>query len=86
MQSYSEEEIVNILPKGLITIPKRFRRELGFDEPGLARIKKEKGRLVIEPLRTLPYRVRSYRDQEIEEFLKLDREDSDKLRKKKLLP
>ena len=84
MLQYIKEEIVNILPKGLITIPKKFRRELGFEEPGLARIKKEKGRLIIEPLRTLPYYVRGYSEQEIDEFIKLDKEESDELRKKKL--
>ena len=86
MQTTSSEEIVRILPKGIMTIPKKLRVELGFEENGMARIKKEKGRLVIEPVRTLPYRVRSYTDQEIDEFIKLDREESDSLGQKKLLP
>ena len=77
MQVYSQEEIIKILPKGLMTIPKKFRKELGFEEPGLARIRKERGRLVIEPVRTLPYQVRSYTDQEVDEFIKLDKEESE---------
>ncbi len=86
MQTVNRDEIVKILPKGLMTIPKKFRRELGFEENGLARVKKERGRLIIEPIFTLPYRVRSYNDQEINEFIDLDRKENKELRKKKLLP
>ena len=78
------EEIVRIQAKGLITIPKRLRRDLGFTENSLARFKKEKGRLIIEPVRTLPYPVRSYTDQEVEEFLRLDAKESPTLKKKKV--
>lgn len=76
MQISSQADIVKILPKGLITIPKRLRVELGFVENGLARVKKDKGRLVVEPVRTLPYPVRSYTDKEIAEFLALDAKES----------
>jgi len=86
MQTISQEEIIKILPKGLMTIPKKFRRALGFEENGLARVKKEKGRLIVEPIFTLPYKVRSYTDQEIDEFIELDKRESKGLKKKKLLP
>lgn len=79
------EDIIKILPKGLVTIPKKMREELGFEENSMVRIKEEKGRLVIEPLRTLPYPVRRYTQAEIDEFMKLDKKESKLLKKKKLL-
>lgn len=79
------EEIVKIQPKGLVTIPKRFRQTLGFAENGLARVKQDRGRLVLEPVRTLAYPVRSYTKDEISEFLRLDLEETRKLKKRGLL-
>lgn len=69
------EQIIQFQPKGLITVPKKLREAVGLGERALARIKEEKGRLIIEPVRTLPYSVRGYTDQEIKEFVKLDREE-----------
>jgi bifunctional DNA-binding transcriptional regulator/antitoxin component of YhaV-PrlF toxin-antitoxin module len=87
MPLLTQEELIKLQQKRLITIPKKFRQELGFEENGLVRIKKEKSRLVIEPVRTLSYPVRSYTDEEIEEFFKLDEEERQKtypfLREKK---
>ncbi|KKQ73810.1 MAG: hypothetical protein US96_C0051G0003 [Candidatus Woesebacteria bacterium GW2011_GWB1_38_5b] len=54
------EQIIKIQGKGLVTIPKNFRDELGLGKNSLARIIKEKGRLILEPLRILKYPVRSY--------------------------
>lgn len=79
------EEIIRILPKGLITIPKKLREELGFDENSLVRVRGEKGRLIVESTRTLPYPVRSYTEREIKEFIKLDKKESRVLKKKRLL-
>lgn len=84
MQQLIQEEIVKIQPKGLFTIPKKFRTGL-FEENGLARVRKEKGRLIIEPIRTLDYQVRSYTDNEIEEFLNLDAHETKELKTKGLL-
>ena len=86
MQVQQQEEIIKILPKGIMTIPKKFREALGFVENGLARVKQEKGRLVLEPVRTLPYPVRTYTKEEIEEFIALDKKESIELKRKKLLP
>jgi len=83
MQQITGEEIVKIQPKGLFTIPKKFRVGL-FEENGLARVRKEKGRLILEPIRTLPYPVRSYADEEIEEFMDLDARETKKLKAKGL--
>lgn len=84
-QTVAQEDIIKVLPKGLITIPKKFRDDLGFEENGLAQVKSQKGKLIISPLRTLPYRVRSYTDKEIDQFFAFDDKESKALRKKGLL-
>jgi len=83
--SQPEEELVKIQARGLLTIPKKFRQELALEEASLARLRKEKGRLIIEPVRTLPYPARSYTKKDLQSFLKLDKEESKKLRGKGLL-
>lgn len=85
MQQILSEELIKIQAKGLLTIPKRFRDELGFEENGIARLKKEKGRLILEPVRTLPYLVRTYSKTEIKEFINLDAAETKILKKKGLL-
>ena len=85
MSLADQAQIIKILPKGLITIPKKFRQNLGLEENGLARVKQDAGRLIVEPVRTIPYPVRSYTDAEIDEFLKLDAQESQQLKKKGLL-
>lgn len=80
-----QEELVKLQSKGLITIPKRFREEFAFEDNSIVRIKKDKGRLILEPVRTLPYPVRSYSKREIKEFLKLDAYETKELKRKKLL-
>ncbi len=79
------EDIIKMQPKGLLTIPKRFREEFGFEEDGLVRVKGEKGRIVLEPVRILDYPVRSYTKEEIDEFLVLDKKETKALRQKGLL-
>lgn len=85
MQTIPFEDIVKLQPKGLLTIPKKFRKALSLNGNDLVRIRGIKGRLVLEPVRTIPYPVRSYTDTEINEFLALDEEESRKLRMKGLL-
>lgn len=85
MQQAITEDIVKMQPKGLLTIPKRFREELGFEEDGLVRVKQEKGRIVLEPVRILDYPVRSYTKEEIDEFFKLDRKETKALKRKGLI-
>ena len=84
MQQVIQEEIVKVQPKGLITLPKRLRQGI-LEENSLARVRKEKGRLIIEPVRTLPYPVRGYTDQEVQEFVALDAKESKELKKKGLV-
>ena len=85
MTPTTQEEIVKIQSKGLLTIPKRFRRELGFDEKSMVRVRKEKNRLVIEPLRVLSYPVRHYTDEDLKDFLEFDRQETRELKKKGLI-
>ena len=79
-----QQTIVKVQNKGLITIPKAFRKDLGLEKDSLARVIKVKGRLVLEPVKTLPYKVRSYKKSEIDEFLELDKKESSELKAKGL--
>lgn len=84
-QTIQQEELVKIQPRGLLTIPIKFRQESAFKENSLVRLIKEKGRLVIEPVRTIPYPVRSYSNKEVKEFFDLDKKESKKLEKTGLI-
>lgn len=68
-------EIVRIQPRGVITIPARFR-DKDFSEDSFIRVRKLVGRLVLEPVTMPRYSVRRYTDSEVEEFLKLDKDES----------
>lgn len=83
MQQIVQERFIKIQAKGVVTIPKKLRQGL-FADNDLVKIKKEKGRLVIEPVRTLPYPVRSYTEREIKEFLAFDKEEKRQLKKQGL--
>lgn len=76
------EDIIKVLPKGLITIPKKIRQSLGFEENTLVRIRQEKGRVILEPVRALSYPVRNYTNKEIDQFMKLDAKETKKLQAK----
>lgn len=81
----TDEEIIKILPKGLITIPKKFRDSLNLKENKLLRLKEEKGRLIVEPVRTLSIPVRRYTAKEIKEFIEFDKEEARELKRKKII-
>ncbi len=82
-QTYPEE-IVKIQPRGYLTIPATFRRDWDLTD-GLVRITKKQSSLIIEPVRVLPYPVRSYTDQEIDSFFAEDAKQTKELIKKGLL-
>ncbi len=84
MQTYSYEDIIKLQPRGVFTVPKRLREGL-FDENGIAKITRSGRKLVIEPIKTLSYQVRSYSDPEINEFFELDEKESKELKKKGLI-
>ncbi len=68
----SNQEWLKVLGKGMITIPKGWRDELGIEEGTIVKAKKEGNKVIIEAhlASTVPYRV--YSDTEINEFLKED--------------
>jgi len=80
-----QEEIIKIQSRGLLTIPAKFRKDTNFKENSLVKIIKEKGRLIIEPIRTLPYPVRSYTNQELKEFFELDKKEAKELKNERLI-
>lgn len=66
-----QEELLRVLTKGMITIPKSWRDELGINEGEIIKAKKSGYRIIIEPSKkTVPYRV--YSQRELEQFLKDD--------------
>lgn len=73
MQQVILEDIVKMQAKGLLTIPKKFRKELGFKEDGLTRIRKDGRKLTIEPVSVIGYPIRTYSRSEIRQFIKDDR-------------
>jgi AbrB family looped-hinge helix DNA binding protein len=79
MQLLPLEDIVKMQPKGLVTIPKKIREYVGIAENDLVRVRTDRGRLTIEPVRTLAYPVRSYTDRELQEFIELDKKESKEL-------
>lgn len=68
----SQEEYLRILGKGMVTIPKAWRDELGLEEGEIVKAAKMGNKLVIEVAEEdLPYRT--FSDEEIEEWLASDR-------------
>lgn len=67
-------EIVKPLPKGQITIPATFRRQLGIDENTLLDVSIKNGELIVKPLKSIPTKyLRRYTDEDIERFLEEDK-------------
>ena len=67
----SEEEWLKILGKGMVTLPKDWRDELGLESGKVIKAKKVGSKVILEaPEKPAPYRL--YSDEEIEEFLKED--------------
>ncbi len=71
-----QEEWVNILTKGLVTIPKKMRDSLGLKEGDVARVKIEDNRIIIEPRSNKGFEeFRQYTKKQIEEFIREDELD-----------
>lgn len=83
MQILPLEDFVKMQPKGLVTIPKKLRDLVGIAENDLVRVRTDRGRLIIEPVRTLAYPVRSYTDTDLREFIELDKKESKELHARK---
>lgn len=67
----SQEEYLRILGKGMVTIPKAWRDELGLQEGEIVKARKIGNRMIIESEETVPYRI--FSNEEIEEWIKEDR-------------
>lgn len=70
--SQIDQEWLKVLGKGMVTLPKKWRKEMGIEEGDIVKAKKEGNTVVIEPQgkSLAPYRI--YSDSEIEEFLQAD--------------
>jgi AbrB family looped-hinge helix DNA binding protein len=70
----NQEEWLKVLGKGMITLPKKWRDEMGIGNGDIVKAKKEGNKVVIEPQSQMkasaPYRV--FNDTEIDEFLSED--------------
>lgn len=72
LSSQPQEEYLRILGKGMITIPKEWRDELGLAEGEIVKAQKIGSRVVIESeMESVPYRI--FSNEEIEEWLKEDK-------------
>ena len=80
MQQIQEwEEIVKMQPRGLLTIPRRFRGE-SFGGNSFVKVKKIRGGLILEPVTILGYAARKYTDSEVDEFFELDEKETRELK------
>lgn len=72
-QAITNQEWLKVLGKGMVTLPKRWREELGIEEGDVIKAKKEGNRVVIEVSQNqkVPYRI--FSNVEIDEFLKEDK-------------
>lgn len=78
------DQIVQVQPRWVFTLPKNLRDGF-FDENRLAKISRVGRKIIIEPIRTLSYPVRSYSDNEVDDFFNLDAEETKKIKAKGLI-
>lgn len=67
------ETWLKVLGKGMVTLPKKWRDDMGVSTGDVIKARKEGTKVVIEAqqTRTVPYRL--YSDSEIDQFLKEDK-------------
>jgi len=68
-----QQEWLKVLGKGMVTLPKKWRDEMGISNGDIVQAKKEGNKIIIETTqyRTAPYRI--YSKKEIAEFIKQDK-------------
>lgn len=68
----NQEEWLKVLGKGMVTLPKKWRDEMGIQNGDIVKAKKEGNKVVIETAQSqkAPYRI--YTKAEIDKFLKED--------------
>lgn len=68
-----QTEWVNVLSKGLITIPKKIREEVGMKEGDIAKVRVEGNKIIIEPKEeNLFVEVRNFTTQQLQQWIKED--------------
>jgi AbrB family looped-hinge helix DNA binding protein len=69
IQNNKQEEWLKVLGKGMVTLPKKWRDEMGIENGDIVKAKKEGEKIVIETQTkiTAPYRI--YSADEIKGFL-----------------
>lgn len=69
-----QEEWINILTKGIITIPKKMRERIGIREGDIAKIKTVGNTIVIEPRNKLSFNeIRTFSNKELERWIREDK-------------
>lgn len=72
MQTITAQNVwVNILSKGVITLPKKIRERVGIKEGDVASVYVEGNRIIIEPRETIAYRT--FTPEQIARWEKEDR-------------
>lgn len=66
-----QEEWLKILTKGMVTLPKSWRKELGIEEGKMVKAKKVANQIIIEPMEK-PVSYRTYSQKELQQFLRDD--------------
>lgn len=69
------EIYTQIKQKGVVTIPVKFRQKMGLSISDMLRLKIEENRIILEPVRILPYPTRRYSKEEVKEFLAFDKNE-----------
>lgn len=68
-----QETWIKVLSKGVITIPKEFREQLGLEEGDVAKAKVEGDKLVIQSRKVAQYsEYRMFSKKQIDEWVKED--------------
>lgn len=71
-QPFAQDETwIKILPKGLITIPKKIREKLSIKEGDVAQINISRNSIVIKPRESVEYRL--FTSKEIKQWVKDDK-------------
>jgi bifunctional DNA-binding transcriptional regulator/antitoxin component of YhaV-PrlF toxin-antitoxin module len=69
------EIYTQIKQKGIITIPIKLRKQIGLIDNDLLRMKIVNNSIMLEPVRVLPYKTRSYNSGDVLDFLELDKNE-----------
>ena len=72
LSNKSQEEYLRILGKGMVTIPKEWRDELGLEEGGLVKAQRVGSKMIIE-VQSAPVPYRIFSKEEIKTWLEEDR-------------